>query len=117
MVQHLWHLAFRKLKSKRRSMAKTLEPTTTLNRSVCSGLNRMARGDAGRLKLERMDACLLTLPPIDLLDQNLVGASSPQADLKPALIAFSLLLCMKNKQKPTKTYKRFVTGPLAASAR
>jgi hypothetical protein len=33
-----------------------------------------------------------------------VGASSPQADLKPAMIAFTLLLCMKNKQKPTKTY-------------
>jgi hypothetical protein len=46
----------------------------------------------------------LLLPPIDLLDQNLVGASSPQADLKPALIVFSLLLCMKYKRKPMKTY-------------
>jgi hypothetical protein len=41
---------------------------------------------------------------VTLLDQNLVGASSPQADLKPALIAFTLLLCMKNKRKPMKTY-------------
>jgi hypothetical protein len=32
-----------------------------------------------------------------------VGTSSPQADLKPALI--TLLFCMKNKRKPMKTYE------------
>jgi hypothetical protein len=58
----------------------------------------------------------ISLPSIDLLDQNLVGASSPQADLKPALIAYSLLLCMKNKQKPTKpTSEKWRTDQRPAS--
>jgi hypothetical protein len=44
------------------------------------------------------------------MDQNLVGASSPQADLTPAMIAFTLLLCMKNKQKPTKNHRARYLG-------
>jgi hypothetical protein len=48
---------------------------------------------AERLGRPQWNALLLL---IDLLDQNLVGASSPQADLKPAMIVLQPLAINNN---------------------
>jgi hypothetical protein len=53
---------------------------------------------------------------MDLLDQNLVGTSSPQADLKPAMIAFTPLFCMGKKKEEKKPMKTFANCNVAKPA-